>query len=41
VLTELLDRSDVELVEAPFDPDRPLPRMLDFFPLRFALRQRG
>jgi cytochrome P450 len=41
VLTELLDRRDAELVEAPFDPDRPLPRMLDFFPLRFALRKRG
>jgi cytochrome P450 len=37
VLAELLAQRDPELLDAPFDPQKPLPRMLDFFALRFSL----
>jgi cytochrome P450 len=39
VLATLLRRRQVELVSPSLDPERPLPHMLDFFGLRFALRE--
>jgi cytochrome P450 len=41
VLATLLTRRDVELASPSLDPDRPLPHMLDFFGLRFDLRDRA
>jgi cytochrome P450 len=44
LLAELLTQSHVSLAEPKLDPGRPLPHMLDFFRLRFALeplRARG
>jgi cytochrome P450 len=37
VLAELLSRRRIHLLEPSLDPERPLPHMLDFFRLRFAL----
>jgi cytochrome P450 len=40
VLGQLLDERDPELLGGPFDPAKPLPHMLDFFALEFALNRR-
>jgi cytochrome P450 len=40
VLAQLLAERDPELLGAPFDPEKPLPHMLDYFALEFALRRR-
>jgi cytochrome P450 len=39
VLATLLRAGPVELTSSSLDPDRPLPHMLDYFGLRFTLRQ--
>ena len=41
VLATLLRRREVELVSPSLDPERSLPHMLDFFGLRFDLRERA
>lgn len=40
-VARLLSARRVELIDPELDPDRPLPHMLDFFRLRFALERRG
>ncbi|MFL5908500.1 MAG: cytochrome P450, partial [Solirubrobacterales bacterium] len=40
MLARLLDQRRVVLLEPSLDPDRPLPRMLDFFRLRFGIHSR-
>jgi cytochrome P450 len=37
LLADLLTKKQVRLLEPEIDPDKPLPHMLDFFSLRFAL----
>jgi cytochrome P450 len=41
VCATLLRRRQVELISPSLDPERPLPHMLDFFSLRFELRERA
>jgi hypothetical protein len=41
VLATLLCRREVDLVSPSLDPEPPLPHMLDFFGLRFDLRERA
>src|SRR5205807_10532128 len=38
MLAKLLEQREVGLLSPKLDPDRPLPHMLDYFGLRFALR---
>jgi cytochrome P450 len=40
VLGRILERFQLELVEPKLEPGEPLPHMLDFFALRFAVRKR-
>jgi cytochrome P450 len=41
VLADLVRRKRIRLLEPKLDPDRPLPHMLDFFRLRFAVEPRS
>jgi hypothetical protein len=41
MLASVLGARRVRLLEPTLDPDRPLPQMLDFFGVRFALEPAG